>query len=162
MLEHGRQCLPCYTNFSMTLQTEILSTTKTLDFLKQITTLKSLKSFNSVLYNICFKYCFRILKLLFFALFSLIFGNIYSHFELAQSNTITAEERTRLFIGLSGAALLGTLSLFALRKKRSNDSEDLVNLNTRFVWSRSIIQSTGEYLIYFMECVENIRNFTSA
>ena len=71
---------------------------------------------------------------MFFFIFSLIFGNIYSHFELSQSDKITPEERTRLFIGLSGAALLGIISLFALRKKRAMDSEDLVNLNARYVF----------------------------
>ena len=79
-----------------------------------------------------------------FLCFSLIFGNIYSHFELAQNDTITATERTRLFIGLSGAALLGTLSLFALRKKRAVDSEDLVNLN-----ARSVICRTHNFCLQF-------------
>ena len=44
--EHGRQYMPCSAKFSMTLQTEILST-ETSDFLKQKV---FLKSFNSVLY----------------------------------------------------------------------------------------------------------------
>ena len=47
--ERGKQCLPCSTNFSMTLhklQTKILST-ETSDILKEI---PILKSFNSVLY----------------------------------------------------------------------------------------------------------------
>ena len=43
--EHGRQCMPCSINFSVTLQTEILFTV-TSDFLKQMIILKS---FNSVL-----------------------------------------------------------------------------------------------------------------
>ena len=44
LVEHGRQCLPCATKFSMTLKTEILSK-ETKVFLKQII---FLKSFNSV------------------------------------------------------------------------------------------------------------------
>ena len=41
--EHGRQCMPCFINFSMKLQTKILSIEPS-DFLKQIITL----SFNCV------------------------------------------------------------------------------------------------------------------
>ena len=41
--KHGRQCMPCSAKFSMTLQSEILST-ETSDFLKQIIFLKSFKS----------------------------------------------------------------------------------------------------------------------
>ena len=44
VLDHGRQCKPCSTNFSMTLQAELLST-DTSDFLKQII---FRKSFNSI------------------------------------------------------------------------------------------------------------------
>ena len=43
--EQGRQCIPCSAKFSMTLQTEVLST-ETSDFLTQII---FLKSFDSVL-----------------------------------------------------------------------------------------------------------------
>ena len=46
VLEHGRQCMLCYINCSMTLQTEILSTL-TSDFLRQMI---NPKSYNSVLY----------------------------------------------------------------------------------------------------------------
>ena len=38
--EHGRQCMPCSANLSMTLQTDIVST-ETSYFLKQIIFLKS-------------------------------------------------------------------------------------------------------------------------
>ena len=41
--EHGRQCMPCSINFSMTLQTKILSIEPS-DFLKQII----IRSFNCV------------------------------------------------------------------------------------------------------------------
>lgn len=64
--------------------------------------------------------------------FSLLFGNAYSHFVLQGSDSITESERTRLFIGLSGAALLGSLTLLVLRKRRETDAGNLVNLNSRF------------------------------
>ena len=41
--KHGRQCMPCSTKFSVTLQTEILSI-ETSDFLTQIIFLKSFNS----------------------------------------------------------------------------------------------------------------------
>ena len=41
--EHGKQCMPCSTKFSVTFQTEILAT-ETSDFLKQIIVLKSFDS----------------------------------------------------------------------------------------------------------------------
>ena len=44
LLEHGKQCMPCSTNISVTLQAEILST-ETSDFLKQIIILKSFSFF---------------------------------------------------------------------------------------------------------------------
>ena len=44
VIEHGKQCMPCSTNFSMTEQIEILST-DTSDFLKHIIVLSF---FNSV------------------------------------------------------------------------------------------------------------------
>ena len=47
--EHGRQCMPCSTQFSVTLQTENLLT-EISDFLKQII---FLRSFNSVLDMYC-------------------------------------------------------------------------------------------------------------
>ena len=43
--QHGRQCMSCSVNFSVSLQTEILSTV-TSDFLKQMIILKE---FNSLL-----------------------------------------------------------------------------------------------------------------
>ncbi|KAJ8317966.1 hypothetical protein KUTeg_003057 [Tegillarca granosa] len=59
---------------------------------------------------------------------SLLFGNMYSHFVLKGSD-ITTDERTKLFIGLSGAAVLGTLCFLTLRNRRATDSENLINLN---------------------------------
>ena len=47
--ERGRQCFPCSINFSIALQTEILSTV-TSDFLKQMIIRKS---FNSLFLVIC-------------------------------------------------------------------------------------------------------------
>ncbi|XP_053392761.1 UNC93-like protein MFSD11 [Mercenaria mercenaria] len=61
---------------------------------------------------------------------SLLFGNAYSHFVLQGSEDISEEERNKLFIGLSGAALLGSIFLLFLRKKRMTDSDNLVNLNS--------------------------------
>lgn len=60
---------------------------------------------------------------------SLLFGNIYSYFVLKGSTDITDDERTKLFIGLSGAALLGVLCFLFLRKPVSTDTENLVNLS---------------------------------
>lgn len=60
---------------------------------------------------------------------SLLFGNIYSYFVLKGSTDITDAERTKLFIGLSGAALLGVLCFLLLRKPVSTDTENLVNLS---------------------------------
>lgn len=63
--------------------------------------------------------------------YSLLFGNIYSYFVLKGSTDITDDERTKLFIGLSGAALLGVLCFLLLRKPVSTDTENLVNLSPR-------------------------------
>ncbi|XP_062586951.1 UNC93-like protein MFSD11 [Saccostrea cucullata] len=60
---------------------------------------------------------------------SLLFGNMYSYFVLKGSTNITDSERTKLFIGLSGAALLGVLCFLILRKPISTDTENLVNLS---------------------------------
>jgi len=51
---------------------------------------------------------------------------------LQGSDSITGAERTKLFIGLSGAALVGSLLLLTLRKKRDTDAGNLVNLNSRY------------------------------
>lgn len=59
---------------------------------------------------------------------SLLFGNMYSYFVLKGSSDITAEERTKLYTALSGAAAAGILCMLLLRKKRSTDGEDLVNM----------------------------------
>ncbi|KAL4239617.1 DUF895 domain membrane protein [Mactra antiquata] len=60
---------------------------------------------------------------------SLLFGNAYSHFVLQGSETITEGERNKLFIGLAGAALLGSLMLLLLRKSR-REGGSIVNLNS--------------------------------
>ncbi|XP_052821047.1 UNC93-like protein MFSD11 [Mya arenaria] len=62
--------------------------------------------------------------------FSLLFGNAYSYFVLKGQENISNDERTKLFIGLTGAALLGSLMLLLLRKRQSSDSDNLVNLNS--------------------------------
>ena len=62
---------------------------------------------------------------------SLLFGNAYSYFVLKGADNITDSQRTKLFIGLSGAAALGSLMLLLLRKRQSSDSDNLVNLNSR-------------------------------
>ncbi|KAL3875933.1 hypothetical protein ACJMK2_033837 [Sinanodonta woodiana] len=58
---------------------------------------------------------------------SLLFGNMYSYFVLKGTTDITSDDRTKLYAGLSGAALLGVLSLLFLRPQRPVDS---VNLNS--------------------------------
>lgn len=62
---------------------------------------------------------------------SLLFGNAYSYFVLKGAQVISSDERTKLFIGLSGAGLLGSLCLLFLRKRRSSDPDN-INLNSRF------------------------------
>ncbi|XP_052262604.1 UNC93-like protein MFSD11 [Dreissena polymorpha] len=59
--------------------------------------------------------------------FSLLFGNAYSYFVLKGAQVISTDERTKLFIGLSGAGLLGSLCLLFLRKRHSSDN---INLNS--------------------------------
>ncbi|KAK7113337.1 UNC93-like protein MFSD11 isoform X2 [Littorina saxatilis] len=61
---------------------------------------------------------------------SLLFGNMYSYFVFRGEDTISDSSRTHLFIGLSGAGLLGILLLLFLRKKRISSSDDsIVSLN---------------------------------
>ncbi|ESO89144.1 hypothetical protein LOTGIDRAFT_154229 [Lottia gigantea] len=69
---------------------------------------------------------------------SLLFGNMYSYFVFKGSSEISADQRTNLFLGLCGAAVLGLLCLLLLRKKipsnrrfeGSTDNEASVNLNS--------------------------------
>ncbi|KAL8565105.1 hypothetical protein ACOMHN_005308 [Nucella lapillus] len=62
---------------------------------------------------------------IFWALFqsSLLFGNMYSYFMFRGEDTISDSSRMHLFIGLSGAGLLGVLVLFFLRKPRPKTSD---------------------------------------
>ncbi|KAK7507828.1 hypothetical protein BaRGS_00000793 [Batillaria attramentaria] len=60
---------------------------------------------------------------------SLLFGNLYSFLVFRGEATITDSARTHLFIGLSGAGLLGSLCLLFLRKRRVVDTDNLVSLN---------------------------------
>ena len=76
VLEHGRQCIPCSAKFSMTLQTEILST-ETSDFLKQIIFLKSFDSVLLASYT-CNKTVMEICPFFFFIFF------IFLHFRFNQ------------------------------------------------------------------------------
>ncbi|XP_069125412.1 UNC93-like protein MFSD11 [Argopecten irradians] len=64
---------------------------------------------------------------------SLLIGNIYSYFVLKGRENIDDDERFKLFAGLSGAALVGVLLFLTLRSRRNTDSENLINLNSRFV-----------------------------
>ena len=98
-------------------------------------TVKALKKRNTCLGNIlhtCTYHTNDAFTLLYSLLYSLLFGNAYSHFVLQGSDSITGAERTKLFIGLSGAALVGSLLLLTLRKKRDTDAGNLVNLNSRY------------------------------
>ncbi|GFO25557.1 unc93-like protein mfsd11 [Plakobranchus ocellatus] len=72
---------------------------------------------------------------IFWALFqcSLLFGNMYSYFVFKGEDVIEPEARTKLFIVLSAAGLAGSLCLLFLRKPRSIDPDNLINLNVDVV-----------------------------
>ncbi|XP_041362789.1 UNC93-like protein MFSD11 [Gigantopelta aegis] len=61
---------------------------------------------------------------------SLLFGNLYSYFVFKGKNTVTPHERTVLFIGLTVAVGLGIICLLFLRKKRTTDAENLINITS--------------------------------
>ena len=59
---------------------------------------------------------------------------MYSYFIFRGENIIADSSRTKLFIGLSGAGLLGVFTLLFLRRKRPSDSsESIGSLNARCV-----------------------------
>ncbi|XP_005100171.2 UNC93-like protein MFSD11 [Aplysia californica] len=55
---------------------------------------------------------------------SLLFGNMYSYFVFQGATVISSEQRTKLFIALSAAGLLGCLCLLLLRKRRVEVTEE--------------------------------------
>ncbi|XP_064600722.1 UNC93-like protein MFSD11 [Liolophura sinensis] len=72
---------------------------------------------------------------------SLLFGNLYSYLTLRGNFDIPVSERTKLFLGLSGACGLGILTLVLLRKRRERDSNSLIGLNASKVKSDTPLEA---------------------
>ncbi|RUS80840.1 hypothetical protein EGW08_011395, partial [Elysia chlorotica] len=63
---------------------------------------------------------------------SMLFGNMYSYFVFQGQSEISDSSRTKLFIALSAAGLLGCVCLLFLRKPRAPESENSMNVNRSF------------------------------
>ena len=76
---------------------------------------------------------------------------MYSFFVFRGQASISDSSRTDLFIGLSGASLLGVLALFFLRKKRPSDipSDAIASLNARYALNWLILIF---YIFGYGEC----------
>lgn len=74
--------------------------------------------------------------------YSLLFGNLFVHFEFQSDNNIPKSTRNAVYGALTGTGVLGTLLILMMRKPPTDDNEAI----NEFLFTHIIIIYSMHYL----------------